>query len=285
MVAPHTAPPPAILARTAHHVAWATATFLRQRFEGPQRVRNKGAIDLVTEADTAAESLIVAELARLHPDHACLAEEGGSSGPANAPVRWVVDPLDGTTNFAHGFPHFAVSVAAVAADGRVLAGAVADVMRHQVGVAHKGGGALLHHRGGVQALRVSGVAKLADALLGTGFPYDRASQVDNNHAEHDALSLASHGVRRPGAAALDLLYTAAGRLDGYWEAQLKPWDACAGALLVAEAGGVVSGYDGTAFVWDGHHVVASGPALHSGLLAALSATRSAQGLAPVPARR
>lgn len=277
------APSASRLETSARQLATGAAAVLADLFRRPRTITHKGAIDLVTDADLASERHLQQALATLHPDHAILAEEGGARGPSNAPVTWVMDPLDGTTNYAHGFPHFCVSVAAVASDGTVLAGAVTDVMRQETFSAALGGGAFIHRKGAdPERLHVSACPSLAVSLVATGFPYDRAQHADSNHAEHDALSLVTQGVRRPGAAALDLAWTAAGRLDGYWEAHLKPWDVSAGALLVSEAGGTVTGYDGSPFHWTQHHVVVGGPTLRPLLREALAKARREHGFKPVP---
>jgi myo-inositol-1(or 4)-monophosphatase len=273
------------LMEVARQAAELAAAVLREAFTRPRTVHHKGAIDLVTDADLASERVLVEFFRTQRPRDAVVAEEGSGHGDKGAAVTWVVDPLDGTTNYAHGFPHFCVSVGAVSNTGELLAGAVADVTRLETFLAGAGRGAWLSAQGGVpQRLSTSSCAALSQALLATGFPYDRAQHRDSNHAEHDALSMQTQGVRRPGAAALDLAWTAAGRLDGYWEAHLKPWDVAAGALLVREAGGLVTGFDGEPFVHGQHHVVTAGPALHGALLGAVQAVRRAQGFPPFPVR-
>jgi myo-inositol-1(or 4)-monophosphatase len=220
------------------------------------------------------ETLIREGIQARFPTHAIQGEEQGETSPegphacANARVRWIIDPLDGTVNYAHSFPHFAVSIGVADAQA-VRVGVVYDPMRDELFTARRGQPAWLN---GVP-LAVSGTTELQRALLATGFPYDRRSNDDNNHREFVALNLASQGVRRAGSAALDLAYVASGRLDGYWEQRLGPWDVAAGALLVECAGGTLSTYDGTPFDGLGHQVVASNGHLHAAILAELASVR------------
>ncbi len=215
-------------------------------------VERKGEVDLVTRADRASEAFLVEGIRRRFPGHGILAEEGGGDeGEAGAP-RWIVDPLDGTTNFAHGLPLWSVSIA-VMHGGRMLAGVVHDPNRDECFRAARGAGAFL----GDRRLRVSGTTTLGDALLVTGFPYDiRTTDVDN--LDHFARFMKRcRAVRRLGSAALDLAWVAAGRFDGFWELKLHPWDVAAGALLVEEAGGIVTGFGGEPFDPFGAEVVAA----------------------------
>lgn len=232
--------------------------------------------NLVTDADRASEAFIVDALRRRFPDHGIVAEEGG--GTTGGAITWLVDPLDGTNNFAHGFPVFAVTLAAVA-DGVVLAGATFDPLRDELYSVHRGGGATLNGR----PLRVSRVARLSAALVGTGFAYDKATTVDNNLAEVVTLVPRVRGLRRAGACALDLAWVAAGRLDAFWERGPQAWDMAAGCLMVAEAGGRVTGYDGAPHNLDGGRVVASNGTLHPALLERLAAARALIGRLPQPA--
>jgi myo-inositol-1(or 4)-monophosphatase len=224
--------------------------------------------NLVTEADRASEELIVRLLGLGFPTHAVRAEEGGARN--GGAVTWVVDPLDGTNNFAHSFPMFAVNLAAIA-HGRVLLGVTYDPLRQELFSARLGGGAHLNDR----PIHVSGRARLAAALVATGFPYDRATNPDNNVAEFDAVVLHVRGIRRTGSAALDLAYVAAGRLDAYWERGTAAWDVAAGILLVEEAGGRVSDYLGQPPVPDGGRFLASNRLVHEELLARLRSARAA----------
>jgi myo-inositol-1(or 4)-monophosphatase len=228
-------------------------------------VRHKGAIDLVTEVDLSCEAAIREVLARHTPDVAVHAEEGG--GAAGAPTRWVVDPLDGTTNFVHGFPYYAASIALVV-DGAPVAGAVLDGPRGDVYAAARGQGAWC----GEAPLRVSTRARLAESLVGTGFPYDRQQPGRARFylARVEAVMQRSHGIRRCGAAALDLVQVACGRLDAFWEFGLAPWDVAAGMLIVAEAGGRVTGHDGAPLDLDHPAPLASNGLVHDELIAVLA---------------
>jgi len=222
----------------------------------------KGAVNPVTEADTAVEELIVSRLRAAFPDHRILAEEGGGDDwRAPGPPIWLIDPLDGTNNFAHGFPHVAVSLGLLA-EGRLVVGVAYDPLRGETFAATAGGGATLNG----QPIRVSATQRLADAFLATGFPYDRRTAPDNNTQRLDHFLRRSQGVRRAGAAVLDLAYVACGRFDGYWEASLKPWDLAAGALLVQEAGGRVTNAAGAPDYVSGTFVVASNGHIHDEML-------------------
>jgi myo-inositol-1(or 4)-monophosphatase len=198
----------------------------------------KGEVDLVTEFDTGAQDILAGRLSEAFPDHGILAEEDlsrdGTSG-----YRWILDPLDGTTNYSHTFPVFSIS-AALELRGRVVLGLVYDPMRDEMFSASAGGGALLDSR----TIRVSGVADLGRSLLATGFPYDIRTSPVNNLGHWGRFILRAQAVRRCGSAAMDLCYVACGRFDGFWELKLKPWDVAAGVLIVREAGGSVSDFAG-----------------------------------------
>ncbi len=229
---------------------------LMQKFGGALNIVHKGAVDLVTEADRAAEEAIVAVIRGIFPRHDILAEEG-DWGRSESRYRWIIDPLDGTTNFAHGFPWFAVSIA-LEVDGEVVLGVVHNPFHREMFVAQKGEGAFLND---IQ-LKVSGTARLEDSLLATGFPYDRKESRVNNYDHFVNFQQAAQACRRPGAASLDLAYVAAGRLDGYWEMKLKPWDMAAGKLIVEEAGGRVSNFDGGPLDIYGQESLASNGLIH-----------------------
>ena len=230
-------------------------------FERHVRVEYKGEADLVTEADRASEALILGELRKRFPQHAVVAEESGNH-PGSSGYRWYVDPLDGTTNFVHGFPIFAVSIA-LEKDGEVIAGVVFDPTRNEMFAAARGQGA----RCNGEPIGVSRVARLEEALLATGFPSRKRHQNPNIHFYHQ-MNMRTHGVRRPGAAAMDLAYVACGRLDGFWEFHLHPWDVAAGKLLVEEAGGVVTDTAGGAHQLESTSVLATNQLLHAQMLAA-----------------
>lgn len=234
----------------AREAARAAGEEIRRRAARAEEVRHKGEIDLVTEVDLACERRIREVLERRCPQVPVLAEEGG--GARGEPTRWLVDPLDGTTNFVHGLPHFAVSVA-LQWEGELLAGCVLDPSRGEEFFAARGLGAFL----GPRQLEVSRVERLNGALLATGFPYDRRRKAAFYLRPVQAVLEHSQGIRRAGAAALDLAWVAAGRLDGFYELGLAPWDVAAGALLVSEAGGLVEQIEGGPLDLDAPRVLAS----------------------------
>ena len=215
------------------------------------------------QADGAAEAAVLAVLEARTPGVGVLAEESGRRS-GSGDLEWCVDPLDGTTNFAHGFPFFATSVG-LTWRGLPLLGALAAPALDQFFWAAPGQGAWCND----QPIRVSGTGRLGDALLATGFAYDRTSRLDNNYAEFAWFTYRTRGVRRPGAASLDLAYVAAGRLDGYWERGLSPWDLAAGVALVEAAGGVVSSYGGTPLELSSGRLIACAPSLHPALIEGL----------------
>jgi myo-inositol-1(or 4)-monophosphatase len=239
---------------------------LADKFGRALQVSNKGDIDLVTEADIAAERLIVERIRSYHPRHAILTEESGdvvSLGDAGSDYKWVIDPLDGTTNYAHGYPVFCVSIA-LEHEGRVVLGVVYDPTRDELFAAERGQGATLNGR----SLRVSETDELNGALLCTGFPYDVRDRGD--FARHFRnFIMRAQSVRRDGAAALDLAYVAAGRFDAFYEEGLRPWDVAAGVLLVEEAGGRVTHYDGSPFRIYTPPIVASNGLVHEAMLEVL----------------
>ncbi len=217
-------------------------------------------LDLVTEADHEAEAAAVKILSRAFPDHTILTEEGGGVERAS-PHRWIIDPVDGTTNFAHSYPHCCVSIA-YERRGRVELGVIFDALRGELMVARRGQGATLNRR----PIKVSRAATLDKSLLATGFPYDRSSRRRFYLTFWEAMMTRVHGVRRTGSAALDLAWVACGRMDGFWEFGLKPWDVAAGALIVQEAGGKVTNMDGSRLSLTGGRIVATNGRLHKHLL-------------------
>lgn len=223
------------------------------------------AADLVTRYDRAAEELIVEGLKARFPDHRILAEEGGERAGDPAAPLWIVDPLDGTTNFAHGLPYFAVSIACQV-DGVVEVGAIVAPALGWTFAARRGAGA---HQNG-EVLHVSRTAALSGALLATGFPYDRRTSKENNFAQFERFQRAAQGVRRFGSAALDLCLCASGHLDGYWEMKLKPWDIAAGSLLVQEAGGRVTCYSGAPCDLSRGEILASNGCIHEEMIQVLA---------------
>jgi myo-inositol-1(or 4)-monophosphatase len=230
------------------------------RVHAPER---KGRIDLVTEFDRRSEQVVLGELARRFPDHAVLSEESGARAGASR-VRWIVDPLDGTTNFAHNYPFFGVSIAAEVA-GALAAGVVYDPVRDEMFAAAAGAGATLNGA----AIRVSGAARVEDALLVTGFPYDVREDPERYLQPFRAFLLRAQGIRRDGSAALNLCYTAMGRFDGFWERGLSAWDAAAGVLIVREAGGRVTRFDGDPIDLDGREFLATNGGLHDEMMEVL----------------
>lgn len=219
----------------------------------------KGQNDFVTEVDQAAEQAIIETLRRTYPNHAILAEESGAHGKEDE-FEWIIDPLDGTTNFVHGFPQFAVSIA-LKHRGQLEHGVIYDPMRQELFTASRGGGTQLNGR----RVRVSGRNSLEGALLGTGFPYDNHTRLDTYLEMFRALLLKTAGLRRPGSAALDLAYVASGRTDGFWEMDLKPWDMAAGALMIREAGGIVTSFNSGPDFLETGDIIAGSPKVHAAI--------------------
>ena len=245
---------------TAVEIARESGALLANFFERRIPFELKGDFDLVTEADRASERLVVERLRTHFPSHGIVAEEGGGH-EGGSEYRWYVDPLDGTTNFAHGFPMFNVTLGLERA-GELITGVVYDPIRGEMFTAERGSGAWLNNR----RLHVSKATRLADSLLSTGFPSRKRHYNINIHFYHQ-LAMASHGVRRTGSAAIDLAYVAAGRLDAFWEFGLNPWDMAAGVLLVSEAGGRVSDMNGANHsVTVSKHILADNGAVHDEVL-------------------
>jgi len=232
---------------------------LRSYYERGVIAEFKGDVDIVTEADRASEKLIGEQLKQAFPEHGVFGEEG-TRQRLDAEYRWYIDPLDGTTNFAHGFPYFCVSMGLEhrpantpeGEDGVMVAGVIYEPMRDEMFVAERGKGAYLNGR----RIHASKQKLLQEALLATGFPSRKRHESPNIHFYHE-FTLRTHGVRRAGAAAVDLAYVACGRLEGFWEFNLNPWDTAAGSLLVTEAGGEMSSFDGSAFRLDSKEVLAT----------------------------
>ena len=253
------------LHRTARVAAERGAAVLMDHYGHLSNIRSKGRQgDLVTEADEAAEQAVLSLLQEQTPTIGILAEESGSIGP-DVGLQWMVDPLDGTTNFAHSYPFFATSIG-LCWNGQPLLGAIAVPYLRQLYHCCPGMGAFCND----EAIAVSECHDLKDSLLVTGFAYDRHTRLDNNYAEFCWMTHRTHGVRRGGAAAVDLAFVAAGLLDGYWERGLSPWDLAAGVALVQQAGGLVSAYDGSAFQIESGRVLAANQALHQQMASELA---------------
>lgn len=241
---------------------------LAERFGRKLNISNKSELDLVTEADLASERLIIDRIKTTHPRHAILAEESGASAPvgreAQSEWRWIIDPLDGTTNYAHGYPCFCVSIG-LEHNGRLEIGVIYDPLRDELFTAERGDGAALNSK----RIQVSSTRSLSSALLCTGFPYDVRER--SEFARHFAnFIMNAQAVRRDGSAALDLAYVACGRFDGFWEEGLHPWDVAAAALMIEEAGGRVTHYDGSAFDIYGAPILASNGLVHEQMMRVLA---------------
>jgi myo-inositol-1(or 4)-monophosphatase len=239
----------------AVEVAREAGAILLEELSRPVNISYKGEVDIVTQADKRSEKAIVAKLRAHFPQHAIVAEEGGGTDSSSG-FRWHVDPLDGTTNFAHGYPCFAVSIG-LEERGDLLAGVIYQPVSDELFTAAKGEGAYLNQK----RIHVSTVPTLATSLLGTGFPAAKRRENPNIHY-YQTFTLSSHGVRRDGSAALDLAAVACGRFDGFWEFGLHSWDTAAGVLLVREAGGLVTGFDGHGYRLGERELLASNSSIH-----------------------
>jgi myo-inositol-1(or 4)-monophosphatase len=273
----------------AAEIAREAGELLRGHFERGVETEYKGDVDLVTVADRASEKLIVSRLGERFPEHGIFGEEGTRTGLEHE-YRWYVDPLDGTTNFAHGFPFFNVSLglehrprgATQQGDGELVAGVVYDPVHDELFVAEKSRGAwLLSGAKPARRLHVSSIPHLQESLLATGFPSHKRHLNPNIHF-YQQLTLRSHGVRRAGAAALDLAYCAAGRVEAFWEFNLNPWDTAAGALLVMEAGGAMLRFDGSPFRLDSQETMATNGLITAEILGFFGDMFAGRGIEPVP---
>ncbi|MBV9771104.1 MAG: inositol monophosphatase, partial [Bryobacterales bacterium] len=262
--------------KISEEIAREAGALLHGYFERHIGFELKGEYDLVTEADRASEKLIIERLHQQFPTHSIVAEESGGHAGESVEYCWYVDPLDGTTNFAHGFPVYNVTLALEQA-GEIVAGVIFDPERGEMFSCEKGSGAYLNGR----PIHVSRVDAIDDALVATGFPSRKRHQDINVHFYYQ-LAMITHGVRRAGAAALDLAYVASGRLDAYWEFALNPWDMAAGSLLVTEAGGKCSDMDGRPARVRGPHLLVDNGAIHQGMLEAFGEVFRHQYRYPMP---
>jgi len=268
----------------AAEIAREAGTLLREYYAKGVETEYKGDVDIVTAADRAAEKLIRTRLGEAFPEHGVYGEEG-TRERMDGEFRWYVDPLDGTTNFAHGFPQFCVSLGLeqratgmrAGEDGTLVAGVIYDPLRDELFTAERGHGAQLNGK----PARVSCNAELAEALLGTGFPSRKRHASPNIHF-YQEFTLRSHGVRRAGSAALDLAYVACGRMDAFWEFNLNPWDTAAGILLVEEAGGRVTDFAGRRFQLKSDEILASNGLIHEELIGMFEDMFAGRGLSPIP---
>ncbi|MCK4557435.1 MAG: inositol monophosphatase [Candidatus Aminicenantes bacterium] len=249
--------------QAAREAALKAGRMLRENIGKSSEIFYKGTVDLVTNFDTQAQRVIFDHLSSCFPDHDYLAEEGLNQNKG-AEFRWIIDPLDGTTNYAHHFPVFTVSIA-LEREGEIVLGLIYDPMREEMFSAVKGEGAFLNG----EEIRVSAVDDLNKSLLATGFPYDiRASKV-NNITHFNNLLTRVQGIRRCGSAAMDLCYVASGRFDGFWELKLSTWDIAAGALIVQEAGGLISDFQNGEFTIYGAEILASNGLIHQQIVEVL----------------
>jgi len=256
-------------------IAREAGALLMQYFEQQVKIEYKGEADLVTIADRKSEALIRERIRAQWPHHDVLGEEEGLRDTGSE-YRWYVDPLDGTTNFAHGFPVFCISMA-IEHGGKMIAGLCFDPSRNEMFTAERGKGAHLNER----PIHVSKATRLTESLLATGFPSHKRHKNPNIFFYHQ-ITLRSHGVRRPGSAALDLCCVASGRFDGFWEFNLNPWDTAAGVLIVEEAGGKVSNFQGGAFQLNSRETLASNGLIHEALVREFQQIFAGRGLEPLP---
>ncbi len=238
---------------------------LKERFNHAHTISFKGRINIVTEADLLSEKLLMNRIGEQFPGHDIISEEtkGVLTG---SPFRWIIDPLDGTTNYAHGFPIFSVSIA-LEREGSIILGVVYHPMLDELFVAERGRGAFLNER----KISVTDTEDLSQCLLATGFPYDIRENPDNNMNYFSEMAMKARAVRRAGSAALDMAYIAAGRFDGFWELKLQPWDTAAGWLIIEEAGGSVTDISGDAYRLDSPHILATNGKIHQSMIDILGA--------------
>ncbi len=268
----------------ASGIAREAGALLRDFYERGVTMEYKGDVDLVTEADRSSEALIKQRLAAAFPNHGIYGEEGTRERLA-AEYRWYVDPLDGTTNFAHGFPAFCVVLGcehrppglAADQDGEMVAGVIYDPLRNEIFEAERGQGTWLNNR----RVHASKTKSLQESLTATGFPSQKRHENPNIHF-YQQMTLRSHGVRRAGSAALDLAYVACGRLDGFWEFKLNPWDTSAGSLMVEESGGTMTRFDGSKFRLDSRECLATNGLILDEVIGLFSDLFTGRGIEPLP---
>lgn len=265
-------------------IAREAGALLKSYYERGVTAEFKGDVDIVTEADRASEKLIGERLRAVFPQHGVFGEEG-TRQQLDSEYRWYIDPLDGTTNFAHGFPYFCVSMGLehrpagtpADADGVMVAGVIYEPLRDELFVAEKGKGAYLNGR----RIHVASTSLLQESLIATGFPSRKRHESPNIHF-YQEFTLRSHGVRRAGAAAVDLAYVACGRLEGFWEFNLNPWDTAAGSLLVTEAGGEITRFDGAPFLLDSHEVLATNGKISAEMRTLFADMFAGRNVSPIP---
>ncbi len=250
-------------------IARTAGAVLKDRFKENHEIDYKGEIDIVTEADRMSEKILITEISRKFPYHNILSEESTEIKKGSR-YRWIIDPLDGTTNYAHGFPVFCVSIA-LEKDGEVRTGVIYNPISEELFVAEKGEGAFVNGSG----ISVSGTTEISGSLLATGFPYDIRRDPNNNINYFNEMALEAQAIRRAGSAALDLAYTAAGRFDGFWELKLHPWDTAAGWLLVDEAGGTITDISGNSYHLDSPSMLASNGKIHDRMIRILGSVNPA----------
>ncbi|MEK7803103.1 MAG: inositol monophosphatase family protein [Deltaproteobacteria bacterium] len=253
--------------KTAIDAAKSAGLLLKRNIGRRHTIEFKGVIDVVTEMDIKAEDMIMKTIKARFPEHGILTEESFEQKSGSG-YRWIIDPLDGTTNYLHGFPIFCVSIA-LEREGEIILGVVFNPMLNELFTAEKGKGAYLNSK----RIRVSGISELTKSLLATGFPYDVRTSPDNNISHFANLAVRAQAIRRAGSAALDMCYVACGRFDGFWELKLKPWDTAAAMLIIKEAGGIVTDFNGSAFSLYSGETLASNGLVHDEMIEILNAVK------------
>lgn len=253
--------------KTAIDAAKSAGLLLKRNIGRRHTIEFKGVIDVVTEMDIKAEDMIMKTIKARFPEHGILTEESFEQ-KSGSEYRWIIDPLDGTTNYSHGFPIFCVSIA-LEREGEIILGVVFNPMLNELFTAEKGKGAYLNSK----KIRVSGISELTKSLLATGFPYDVRTSPDNNISHFANFAVRVQAIRRAGSAALDMCYVACGRFDGFWELKLKPWDTAAAMLIIKEAGGIVTDFKGSAFSLYSGETLASNGLVHDEMIEILNAVK------------